>query len=298
MKLIDEKMKNVKNSVTIAGKLLDVKFGAGKTSTGKDYERATATVRAVNNFGGHEEVNEIPVSFFATRLTNNGTPNNGFKTIQELKNYKTVENYGLAEADTIAFTGAQLQENIYKAQSGTVYVNNWQIRGSFIGKSNQEMASFETEIVIMDMSDELRDDEPTGRYIITGGILEYGPTLHVLKYVVEDPDKIEYIQRNWNINDTVIVKGSIRRTVIEREAAKSDDGWGDDMPTIARPIIVNELIIRGGSQSGMDEDYSFDVAEVKKLNAVRKSKIEQLRMEAAPAKKAEPAAKAATLGWD
>lgn len=295
-------MKNIndktKNAVTVAGKLLDVKFGAGKTSAGKDYERATATVRAANSFGGHDEVNEVPVSFFATKLTNKGTPNPGFETIQKLKNFKTVENYGLEDADNVAFTGCQLQENIYKAQSGTVYVNNWQIRGAFIGKTTQEIASFETEIVLMDMSDELANDEPTGRYIITGGIVEYGPSLHVLKYVVEDPDKIEYIQRNWNVGDTVTVKGYIRRTVVERTGGtKTDDGWGDDMPNIARPVVVNELVVRGGSQAGADEEFAFDVTEVKKLNAERKAKIEQLRMDAAPVKKAA-AAKPSTPSWD
>ena len=60
----------------------------------------------------------------------------------------------------------------------------------------------------MDMTDELdREGDTTGRLIIKGAVVQYGGMLDVLYFVVEQPEAVDFIQRNWKINDTVTVKG-------------------------------------------------------------------------------------------
>ena len=79
-------MKNIseqaQNKINIVGKLLDVSFGSGKLKTdGRDYERATATVRVTQEYGGRTETSEIPVDIFATHFTNSGKPNPAWNTV-------------------------------------------------------------------------------------------------------------------------------------------------------------------------------------------------------------------------
>ena len=70
------------NKVTIIGKLLDITFGEGNLGDGRHYERATATVRTTQTYGGREEISEVPVSIFATQYTSTGKQNPAWASLQ------------------------------------------------------------------------------------------------------------------------------------------------------------------------------------------------------------------------
>jgi hypothetical protein len=132
----------------------------------------------------------------------------------------------------------------------------------------------------MDMSDELdRDQDPTGRLVIKGAMVQYGGKLDVLQFIVEDPDTVDYIQNHWNVNDTNTVKGRIRVMSKEEKPAASSSSWGEDVPdTTTR--MVRELIITKGDDEGKEEDFAYDPIEIKKGFNARKAEIEQLQIEA------------------
>jgi hypothetical protein len=140
--------------------------------------------------------------------------------------------------------------------------------------------------------EEDRDGEPTGRLIVKGGLVQYGGKLDVLEFIVEGPDKVEYVERNWNVHDTVNVRGRIRVTSIE-EKPRAASSWGEDVPD-ETTRMVRELIITTGDDTPKEEDFAYDPTEIKKAFNVRKAEIEQLQLDAKNGTAKAPAASSNT----
>ena len=260
------------NKLKLAGTLMDVAFGDGKLADGRPYKRATVTIRVNQTYGGKSETSDIQVGMFATEYTSTGKQNPAWKSLTDLALMKTAQNVGIDNASHVRLTGATLQENNFVSRNGQL-INGWQIRGSFINEAKvADVASFVTDIFIMSMDDEVnREGETTGRLVVKGGIVQYGGKLDVVEFIVEAPDTVEYISRNWKVGDTVTVKGRIRVTSQEEEVQSS--GWGEDVPdTTTR--FVRELIITTGDDEGKEEDFAYDPAEIKKAANERKAMIE------------------------
>lgn len=278
------------NKVNIAGKLLDVTFRDGKLGDGRPYESANMTIRVTQTYGGREEVSEIPVSMFAARYTLANKSNPAYDQIQALKSLKTAQNAGLDAADSVRITSANLRENNFVTKSGQL-INGFQINAPFISTANSgDVASFTVDIFIMDMHpEEDRDGDATGRLVIKGGIVQYNGMLDVLEFIVEDTQAVDYIERNWNINDTVNIRGRIRITVKEENASGGNSSWGEDIPEVTTRT-VRELIITKGDDQGKDEEFAYDPVEIKKAFAERKAKIDQLQIDAKNGGAKKPAA--------
>lgn len=289
------------NKINIVGRLLDVSFGEGKLSDGRVYNRATATIRVSQAFGGNrEETSEIPVSIFATQYTTTGKLNPAWKSVQDLHTFKSAQEVGIDNADRVRISGATISENSFVARNGQL-IDGWQLRASFVNSaSTEDVASFINDIFIMDMHEELnRDDEPTGRLVIKGGLVQYGNKLDVLEYIVEQPEAVEYISSHWNVNDTVTVRGRIRVTSIEEKTSGADSSWGEDIPE-ATTRYVRELIITKGDDEGKEEEFAYDPTEIKKGFNVRKANIEQMQADAknGATKKAAPAQTSSKYSWE
>jgi hypothetical protein len=266
------------NKINLAGKLMDVQFGDGKLSDGRPYQRATVTIRVTHAYNGKEETSDIQVGMFATEFTSTGKQNPAWKSLNDLKLMKTAQNVGIDNASHVRLTGATLQENNFVSRTGQL-INGWQLRGSFINEANvSDVASFVTDIFIMSMTDEVdREGDPTGRLKIKGGIVQYGGKLDVVDFIVENPDAVEYISRNWSENQTVEVKGRIR--VLSKEEEVQSSGWGEDVPDTTTKF-VRELIVTKGSDEAYEEDFAYDPVEIKKAFNERKAAIEQMQINA------------------
>lgn len=266
------------NKLNLAGTLMDVTPGEGKLADGRPYKRATVTIRVTQAYGGKTETSDIQVGMFATEFTSTGKQNPAWKSLLDLMEMKTAQKCGIENASHVRLTGATLQENNFVSRTGQL-INGWQIRGSFINEAKiSDVASFVTDIFIMDMSDEVdREGDTTGRLKIKGGIVQYGGKLDVVDFIVEQPDTVEYISRNWEVNGTVTVKGRIR--VLSQEEEVQSSGWGEDVPeTTTR--FVRELIITTGDDECKEEDFAYDPVEIKKAFNERKAAIEQLQINA------------------
>lgn len=268
------------NKMNLVGKLMNVDFGEGKLSDGREYKRATVTIRVTQPVDGKEETSEIPVGFFATPYTSTGKPNPAYKSLVDLRELKTAQNVGVDNADQVRITSGVLSENNFVSRTGNL-INGFQIRGSFINPAKLgDVATFITEVYIMDIHDETdREGDPTGRLIVRGAIVQYGGKLDVLDFVVEAPDKVEFVSRNWAVNTTQLIKGRVRVTSHEVESSGEGSGWGEDIPDTTT-TFVRELIITGGDDEGKEEDFSYDPAEIKKAFNQRKAKIEQMMIDA------------------
>lgn len=268
------------NKMNICGKLMNVDFGEGKLSDGREYKRATVTVRVTQPVDDKEETSEIPIGFFATPYTTTGKQNPAYKSLMDLKELKTAQNVGIDNADQVRITGATLSENNFVSRSGNL-ITGFQIRGSFINAAKlSDAATFVTEIYIMEMHDEVdREGVPTGRLVVRGGIVQYNGRLDVLDFIVEAPDKVEFVSRNWESNTTQLIKGRVRVTSHETEASVESSGWGEDIPDTTT-TYVRELIITGGEDTAKEEDFSYDPSDIRKAFNQRKAMIEQLQIDA------------------
>ena len=279
------------NRVNIVGKLLDVVFRSGKLQDGRDYESANMTIRVTQTYGGREEVSEIPVSMFAAKYTLANKLNPGWDQLQALHSLKTAQNVGIDAADTVRINSGSIKENNFPTKSGQL-INGWQLNTSFISSNVNnlaEVASFVVDLFIMDMhSEEDRDGDSTGRLVIKGGIVQYNGSLDVVEFIVENPEAVDYIERNWNVNDTVTVRGRIRMTVQEEKASGAESSWGEDIPEMTTKKI-RELIITKGDDQGKEEEFAYDATDIKKAFNVRKAKIEQMQHDARNSTKKESA---------
>lgn len=268
------------NKMNLVGKLMNVDFGEGKLSDGREYKRATVTIRVNQPVDGKEEMSEIPIGFFATPYTSSGKQNPAYKSLVELRELKTAQNVGIDAADQVRITSGVLSENNFVSRNGNL-INGFQIRGSFISTAKlSDIASFTTEIFIMDMHDEVdKEGDPTGRLVVRGGIVQYGGKLDVLDFIVEAPDKVEFVSRNWEPNTTQLVKGRVRVTSQEVSTGGGTGSWGEDLPDTTT-TYVRELIITGGEDTAKDEDFSYDPVEIKKAFNQRKAMIEQMQIDA------------------
>ena len=266
------------NKINLAGILMDVAPGEGKLSDERPYKRATVTIRVTQTFGGKTETSDIQVGMFATEFTSTGKQNPAWKSLKDLELMKSAQKVGIENASHVRLTGATLQENNFVSRNGQL-ISGWQIRGSFINEAKvSDVASFITDIFIMSMDDEVdRSGETTGRLKIKGGIVQYGGKLDVVDFIVEEPDTVEYISRNWEVNGTITVRGRIR--VLTQEEEVQSGGWGEDVPDTTTKF-VRELIITKGDDECKEEDLSYDPVEIKKAFIDRKAAIEQMQINA------------------
>jgi len=286
------------NNVKIVGKLMDVSFAEGTLKDGRAYERANMTIRVNQSWFDREETSEVTVGMFATRYTSTNKVNPVWDQMQALHGFKTYQNCGEG-ADTVRISGCSLRENNFVSRSGQL-INGYQLNASFVSNttSAKDIASFEADVFILDMHEELdRNDEPTGRLVVRGGIVQYGGKLDVLEFIAEDPNIIDLINRSWNVNDTVYLGGRIRVTSVEEKAVSSGDSWGEDLGGTTTKF-VRELILTSGKPA-YEEEFAYAPADIKKAFNVRKAAIEQMQVDARAAKPAASAAKpAATTKYD
>lgn len=271
------------NEVSIVGKLMEATFTSGKTKAGVPYNKANLQIRVTQTYGGKTETSEIPVVMFAQQYTKTGAPHPGYQSIQEVRKLKTAQEYGLDGADTVRISSryGRISENNYVSKNTNKVVYDWQIASSFVGEGKtSDVATFCIEIFIMSIDDEFdREGEPTGRLAIKGAVVQYGGKVDVLNFVVENPDAIDFIRTNWQVNDTNCVVGRIRVSAAEEKMSGSHSSWGEDIPEIStRP--VKELVITKGDDTGREEEFAYDRAEIKKGFEARKAKIEQMQIDA------------------
>ena len=272
-------MEEATNLVRVSGTLIDVTFREGKFNDGRPYASATATVRTTQTYGGREETSEYLVDMFASKYTKANTLNKMYENIQQLHTFKTAANVGLDNADHVIIRNGRIREQNYASRSGTV-VNNWRINAPFISLGRvQDTGNFRICIYIMDMHEELdREGDPTGRLVIKGGVVTYGGNLDVIEFIVEDPNKVDYISRNWEVNKTVHVEGYIRCTSEEERTVKHST-WGDEVPSF-QSRLIKELIVVGGDNEVLPDELGYETADIKKAFNVRKAKIEQMQIDA------------------
>jgi hypothetical protein len=94
---------------------------------------------------------------------------------------------------------------------------------------------------------------------VTGICPQYGGSVDVINYVVENKDAIEYISSYWKVKDTVQIWGNIHFTS-KTEKKTKNVGFGEPVET-SETVSINELVITSGSPCALDGEQSYDDAQ-------------------------------------
>lgn len=270
-------MKQSINNVTIEGIVSEVNI-RDIDKGDKKYIAGDVIVKVPMKDGSF---NMIPVGFISADKKKDGTPNQNYARLQNLKNFNSIAALGKEEGATkVQIRGANLQENLFLPQGAQEVVSTIKINSNFFTKITNEAnynpeASFNVTTCILKMENEVRNEEETGRLIVTGALIGYADKAEIVRFVVEEKANIDFITSHWKIGDTVRIGGDLRFTeeIVEQE---QEVGFGE-AETRRFTRRRKEFVIKRGSAEGLDEEEAFDYEEVKKSLKDRVDRIEAIK---------------------
>lgn len=292
-------LESKENSVKIEGILSEIDLETGTyNKDGKTIEKigGSIKVRVTQVLNGKEVELDIPVYMFANKLTNKGTSNPAYASIERVMNeFNSIAAVGLEKADRVRITGAQIRMNEYYGQNGNL--NSYpRINASFVTKITDltkyaPEATFSAVFAIGSMGYETDKDgvENTNRYKIRGIMPQYGGSVDVIDFWATTPNVIDAVSSYWEQGDTVKINGKLNFTSKVEETLVEVD-FGE--PRIEKKTIsVSELIITGGSQTPLEGDFAFDMDEIQTALEARQARLAELKAKQ-KAKDTKPAASA------
>ena len=235
-------------------------------------------VKVTQKISGEEKELAIPVHMFASKLTNKGTPNPAYESIKKVMDeYVSIaasEN-GEDGADRVRITNASVRMNEYYSQDGRL-ISFPRVNASFVSRINKAdckpEATYTAEFVVANKSEEIKNDEPTGRYRIDAIIPQYGGRVDVVPMFAQSEGVIDAVSTYWNVGDTVKANGRLDFSATTETIIEEVD-FGEPIEK-TRTINRSDLIITGGSQEPLEGDFAFDNAEIQSALADRKARLE------------------------
>lgn len=278
--MLDIKKVQSTNRVTIMGTLNELNIEEKVSGEGKEYVQGTASIKVDQEIGGKHVENIIPVRMFSMRLKKDGGKNIVYDRIVEMK-----ENFtSLAAAETpsqaskVIINSGQLQENMWLDKTTNQLRTAFQISSNFMKKANpedEEKATFELSGVVGDIRDEMdKDGNETGRLILKFIVVGYLGKTDVIQLIAENPTAVNHIRNNWEKGDTVTLTGIVNMSYTVKTWTE-EQGFGEPIKR-TRTESKRELIITGGSPTGLDEELSYDMDAIKLALDERQTRIDKL----------------------
>ena len=276
-------LRQAENRCKIEGILAEVDIKPGHfEKNGQQVESigGSIVVKVTQKISGEEKELAIPVHMFASKLTNKGTPNPAYDSIQKVMNeYVSIaaSDNGEDGADRIRITSASVRMNEYYSQDGRL-ISFPRINASFVQRINKAdckpEATFTAEFVVANKSEEVNSKgDTTGRYRIDAIIPQYGGKVDVVPMYAQSPGVISAVSTYWEIGDTVKANGRLDFSATTETILEEVD-FGEPIEK-TRTINRSDLIITGGSQEPLEGDFAFDNAEIQNALADRKARLEK-----------------------
>lgn len=278
-------IKAAENNVYIEGILSEVDLKDGtfnRVNNGVtekvEYTSGKIKVKTEIDLYGQKHELEIPIKIMATKKTRKGTDNPGWASVDRLR----TEFISLAaaedpsQASLIKIGGANLRMNEYVGKNGKLSQYP-EVHASFFNHVKPEeykpRATFNVQMVVVDMFDEEDDGVKTGRYVVRGVVPQFGNKVDLFTFYVIKPEAINGISQLWEKDDTVECNGtllftsSVKTTMVER-------AFGD--PIEKRTTVnLSDLVITGGSDP-YDEAQTYDVSTISALMVERKARQNEM----------------------
>lgn len=292
------------NNVIIMGILKELDVEEKSTADGRDYVSCKATVKVDQDINGKVAANEIPIRMFSMKLKKGTNEVSKLYTgIVGLKQKFT----SLAAcpedqpelASKVAITNGRIEENMWADPNSGEIRTGFQISTNFMNppRDYEEQAVFELSGVILGRQEETdQNGDPTGRLKVKFAVVKYNGNVDVINLIAESEGAVNHIQSNWVDGDTVNVNGKIsinQSTKVWYE----EQGFGEPIKR-SKTETRRELIILGGSPSGLEEDRSYDSDDIKAALAERQARAEQTKEKAKVGSRAQtPEKKSNNFGF-
>lgn len=274
-------MRQAENRCKIEGILseVDIKYTSfNKNGNPVEAIGGVIKIRVEQKINGENATLEIPVHMFSSKLTNKGTPNPAYESIERIMNeFTSIAAAGSVDgADKIRITNGQIQMNEYYNANGQL-VSFPRISASFVTKVKPEEfkpeATFSVELVVGKKEMEIdKDGVETGRLKVRGIVSQYGDRVDVVDFIATNKGVIDAVSNYWTENDTVKASGRINFSS-RVETSVEELGFGEPIER-SRTISLSELIITGGSQTPLDGEFAFDLNDINKALADRKARLD------------------------
>lgn len=284
-------IREAENVVRIEGILseIDLKYGSfEKNGEKRQTIGGVIKVQVNQEINGEAVTLEVPVHMFAPEMTNKGTKNPAFQSIERVMNEFTsiAAAGGTANADCIRVTNGKITMNEYFGQDGRL-VSFPRISASFVNKVRADemtpKAEFSAQFVVAKKQMETdHEGVETGRFKVTGIIPQYGGRVDVVDFYTSNPKTIEAINGYWTENDTVSAVGRLNFSS-RTETIVKEVGFGEPQ-TSTRTISVSELVITGGSATALEGEYAYDMSDIQAALADRKARLDESKNKSAAGK--------------
>ena len=280
-------LRQAENRVKIEGILSEVNLENGsyeKDGRTIEYVRGNIKVLVTQVINGKPVENEIPVQMFSNRYTNAGKPNPAFESIMKVKNeFTSIAAAGGQEgADRVRITGADIRMNEYYDANGNL-VSYPRINASFASKIKKDDCNPEATFTIVMVighqdyqynqeGEIVKDYFGNDKYVVTGLVPQYNGRLDKINFVCSNENVINAVRDYWEVGETVKASGRINFSSTT-ETKKIEQGFGE--PIVQnRTIVVNDLVITGGSQTPLEGEYAYDHNEIQAALAERQNRLE------------------------
>lgn len=284
-------VKEMKNYVIVEGILSEVGLKEAQfmdRNTGKpvDCISGDITVRVNQEVekGQGAVTLDVPVRFFAKKLTNAGNINPSYTSLKSiLDEAESIAVVGEDMATAVRVTGASLTMQEYYAPDGRL-ITYPSIKASFVNIIRRsDMASkakFDCEMVIAKMGNKLDKDgvEITPETLeVVGVTVGYGEYTDILPFISRRPDIIKGIPSMYDVNDTISLSGVLNFST-KTETYLEPVEIGDPIEK-SRTIRVSEMVITGVSPRGVASE-NYDLEDIKLCLAKRTTRLAEAEKKA------------------
>lgn len=299
-------MREAKNEVRIEGILseIDIKLGSFEKN-GKTVENISGVINV--RVTSKEGELEIPVHLYANKMTNKGTPNPAYASIERvMKEFVSIAASNEQEADRVRITG-KIKMNEYPGNDGRI-VSYPRITASFVNKIKKEdlksKANFTIEFRVGAMGFEYdKDGVETDKYVIKGIVPMWGDTVDVIPFNVANENVRASIMDFWQVGDSVQAEGRLNFTSTTKTEI-IQPGFGEAREE-TKTINISELLITGGCPTPLEGDMAWEEEEITTALAERKARLNaavekgktRANQRMAPAESASPSTKGYDLGF-
>ena len=221
------------------------------------------------------------VDFISADKKKDGTPNQNYARLQSLKTFNSIAALGKEEGATkVQIRGASFQENLFLPQGATDVISTIKINSNFFTKVTNDAyynpeASFSVTAYIVKMEDEVKNEEETGRFVVTGALVGYADRVDIIRFIADEKANIDFIKTHWKEGDTVRIGGDLKFTeeVVERE---EEIGFGE-AETRRFTRRTREFVIKRGSAAGLEDEEAYLEEDIKNGLKDRKARMDAIK---------------------
>lgn len=279
------------NYVVVEGILSEVDLNLKtfmKNGEEKEAISGTIKVKVTQDIEGVSKELEVPISMFATKMTNAGAENPAFKNMNTvMTDFYSIAAVGVEVADYVRITGAEVNMNEYFTPDGRL-ISFPRVRGSFTNKIKKEdckmRATWEVEAYIAKMGFQVdKEGVETSTYEIKGVVVGYGERADVLPFITNSPKIAAAIDSTYKVGDTVPMSGRLDFSSTSSIVLEEVE-IGEPIEKV-RTINLSDLVITG-VKSARDEGAYLD-EDIQSLLKDRVARLETAKQKAPASKPGE-----------